>query len=56
MARDEGFEPSSPDLEAGMLPLHQSRLVRPVGFEPTTAEVEARCSDPLSYGREWPAE
>ena len=26
------------------------QLAIPVGFEPTTYEVEARCSDPLSYG------
>lgn len=26
-------------------------MARPVGFEPTTREVEARCSMPLSYGR-----
>ena len=36
-----------------MLPLHQSPVVRPEGFEPSTAEVEARCSGPLSYGRGW---
>ena len=26
-------------------------VARPEGFEPSTAEVEARCSSPLSYGR-----
>ena len=26
-------------------------MARPEGFEPSTREVEARCSDPLSYGR-----
>lgn len=26
-------------------------LVRPEGFEPPTYEIEARYSDPLSYGR-----
>jgi hypothetical protein len=26
-------------------------MVRPEGFEPPTREVEARCSNPLSYGR-----
>ncbi len=25
--------------------------VRPVGFEPTTPWSEAKCSNPLSYGR-----
>lgn len=26
-------------------------MARPEGLEPSTREVEARCSDPLSYGR-----
>lgn len=44
LAGDEGFEPSSADLEAAMLPLHQSPVARPAGFEPATSRVEAGCS------------
>lgn len=51
MAGDEGFEPSSPELEAGMLPLHQSPVARQVGFEPTTSGSEARRTGPLCYWR-----
>lgn len=53
LAGDEGIEPSSAELEAAMLPLHQSPVAHPEGFEPSTSEVEARCSSPLSYGRLW---
>ncbi len=31
--------------------LRQSPLVRPEGFEPPTLWSEAKCSNPLSYGR-----
>jgi hypothetical protein len=51
VAGDEGVEPSSADLEAAMLPLHQSPLARSAGIEPATSRVEAGCSDPLSYER-----
>jgi hypothetical protein len=47
-----GVEPGPARSQRAVLPLHHPHhLVRPEGFEPSTAEVEARCSDPLSYGR-----
>ena len=51
LAGDKGIEPLLSVLEADALPLHQSPLARPEGFEPSTIRVEAGCSDPLSYGR-----
>src|SRR5262245_32228418 len=42
LAGDLGIEPRSSDLEADVLPLHQSPVARPAGFEPATCEVEAR--------------
>ncbi len=44
MAGDEGIEPSSSDLEADVLPLHQSPVAHPAGFEPATTALEARYS------------
>lgn len=51
VAGDEGVEPSSADLEAAMLPLHQSPLVRPARLELAACGLEGRCSIQLSYGR-----
>lgn len=51
LAGDLGIEPRSSDLEADVLPLHQSPVARSEGFEPSTIRVEAGCSDPLSYER-----
>ena len=51
VAGNEGIEPSSADLEAAMLPLHQSPVAHPAGLEPATTELEVRYSIQLSYGR-----
>lgn len=47
MAGDVGIEPTSADLEAAMLPLHQSPLARPAGLEPATRGLEVRDSYPV---------
>jgi hypothetical protein len=46
-----GFEPRSPGLEPGVLPLHHGPSIRPAGLEPAASAVAGRHSDPLSYGR-----
>ena len=48
LARPEGLEPSSPGLEAGVLPLHQGRLGRRAGFEPANLPFISGCLKPAS--------
>ena len=50
MAPDQGFEPRPPESESGVLPLHQSGMVVPAGFEPGITGLKILCPGQLDEG------